>query len=478
MSITELLSIRSDISLNTENNRDYIFSGHQFNFTVNAASPGVGSALSELSSGNKTQEQLIEIVSSKDGWFAIPQFMFVIQSLFQKGIICQSFWSDNRQLATVIPIAPQEQNIKNTFQVDTRYVLSRFALLHNEDARLVLESPLSRVKVLLHCLPALALFMALAKPCLGKELYDRKENMSDEDVNILVSIMINANFIFETDMNGHYWETESSDAAQWEFHDLLFHSRTRLGRHNQGYGGTMRFKERFEPLPALKPPMSDKVVPLGNPNLAAITASDPPFTSVLEQRKSIRVHGKNPISKAQLSEFLYRVARVREVFQTEFDEVSNRPYPGGGAIYELEIYPVINECSGLNPGLYHYRPGNHELCQISRISPALEQVLRLAQLVSVSDSKPQVLLVMTARFSRLSWKYQSIVYALILKHVGVLYQSMYLVATAMGLAPCALGGGDSDLFAQASGLDYLAEGAVGEFMLGSLSDVDGSISVQ
>jgi SagB-type dehydrogenase family enzyme len=65
------------------------------------------------------------------------------------------------------------------------------------------------------------------------------------------------------------------------------------------------------------------------------------------------------------------------------------------------------------------------------------------------------------------WKYQSMAYALTLKHVGVLYQVMYCVATAMGLAACALGGGDSDAFAEATGLDYLAETSVGEFILGS-----------
>ena len=46
-------------------------------------------------------------------------------------------------------------------------------------------------------------------------------------------------------------------------------------------------------------------------------------------------------------------------------------------------------------------------------------------------------------------------------------QNMYLVATAMELAPCAIGDGDSDLFAEASGLDYYTEGSVGEFILGS-----------
>jgi SagB-type dehydrogenase family enzyme len=61
----------------------------------------------------------------------------------------------------------------------------------------------------------------------------------------------------------------------------------------------------------------------------------------------------------------------------------------------------------------------------------------------------------------------AISYSALLKNVGVLYQTMYLVATAMNLAPCALGAGDSDLFARAVGLDYYAETSVGEFLLGS-----------
>jgi oxazoline/thiazoline dehydrogenase len=78
-----------------------------------------------------------------------------------------------------------------------------------------------------------------------------------------------------------------------------------------------------------------------------------------------------------------------------------------------------------------------------------------------------VLVILAARFPRLAWKYESIAYSLILKHVGVLYQTMYLAATAMGLAACAVGGGDSDLFCQAAGTQYAAETSVGEFLLGS-----------
>ncbi|HNY11783.1 MAG TPA: SagB family peptide dehydrogenase, partial [Candidatus Wallbacteria bacterium] len=79
----------------------------------------------------------------------------------------------------------------------------------------------------------------------------------------------------------------------------------------------------------------------------------------------------------------------------------------------------------------------------------------------------EVLLAITARFARISWKYSGMAYAAILKNVGSVYQNMYLVATAMDLAPCALGNGESDVICKAAGLDYISESAVGEFILGN-----------
>jgi SagB-type dehydrogenase family enzyme len=84
-----------------------------------------------------------------------------------------------------------------------------------------------------------------------------------------------------------------------------------------------------------------------------------------------------------------------------------------------------------------------------------------------------MLIILSARFSRLFWRYESVGYALLLKDVGVLLQTMYLVATAMGLAPCALGSGDSDCFARATGLDFREESSVGEFLLGGALETGG-----
>jgi hypothetical protein len=68
-------------------------------------------------------------------------------------------------------------------------------------------------------------------------------------------------------------------------------------------------------------------------------------------------------------------------------------------------------------------------------------VAQAAAGMGVTAASMQTLIVITARFARVAWKYESIAYQLVLKHVGVLIQTMYLVATAMELAPCAVGNG-------------------------------------
>ena len=79
---------------------------------------------------------------------------------------------------------------------------------------------------------------------------------------------------------------------------------------------------------------------------------------------------------------------------------------------------------------------------------------------------PQILITIAARFDRISWKYSSIAYSLILKDVGVLIQTLYLMATDMGLGGCAIGTNNIDLFAKMTGIEFHVEGPVGQFALG------------
>jgi nitroreductase len=65
-----------------------------------------------------------------------------------------------------------------------------------------------------------------------------------------------------------------------------------------------------------------------------------------------------------------------------------------------------------------------------------------------------------------SWKYSAIAYELILKDVGVLMQTFYLMATDMELGGCAIGIVNIDLFAKMTGIEFHVEGPVGQFAIG------------
>ncbi|HEV8555390.1 MAG TPA: SagB family peptide dehydrogenase [Actinophytocola sp.] len=258
--------------------------------------------------------------------------------------------------------------------------------------------------------------------------------------------------------------------CQWSPHDLWFHEQTRLGTRfpvaGRPVGATYWAEGRFPPPPARRDPFPGPVITLPRPDLAAV--ADPPLSTVLESRRTIRAHDDDhPMDLAQLGEFLYRTARVRAVIPKDDDDQLDRPFPSAGSLHELDLYLAVRHVAGLEPGLYHYDGHDHALRSVCPSNSAVRRLLGDAAAGAELPAAPQLLIVLAARFARVMWKYQALSYALILKNVGVLYQLMYTVATAMGLAPCALGTGDSAAFTEATGLDPLEECSVGEFILGS-----------
>jgi SagB-type dehydrogenase family enzyme len=260
---------------------------------------------------------------------------------------------------------------------------------------------------------------------------------------------------------------ETPDRATWEFHDRLFHVATRGGRDGAVLGGTYRFKDRFPSPPAVKPPMSSDPVALPRPDPAAIAAASHPLAAVMDRRRSGRDYGETPISLGQLAEFLFRVARILAVERAGPQELMSRPFPSGGAIHETEFYVAVRACHGLEPAIYHYAGLDHALERLPGTADAAARLAADAAFAMGQPEKPpHVLIVLTSRLPRFAWKYEGIAYRLTLLNVGVIVQTMYLVATDMGLAACATGTGDSRLFATATGLDPLAEPSVMELALG------------
>ncbi len=336
-------------------------------------------------------------------------------------------------------------------RADAAYSLSRFAYMHREQSTMVLESPRSHWRVELHTAEAMAWLEALISP-----------DATALD-GVVTEFLAETGMLTEVSPDGVLAEDENDSLRTWEFHDLLFHDRSRRGRHDGRIGGTFRFRGQILAVPLRREDSASTQIRLPVPDLESASAAEPPFSAVLESRRSSRPVGAE-ITLGQLSELLYRSARAQG--HDEEHGTSWRPYPTGGAVGELEVYVTVERCAGLEPGMYRYDSLDHQLAPVAATDSSRARLLDAAAGAQGREGRPAVLLTLASRFGRVSWKYEGLAYALMLKNAGGLLQTICLVATAMDMAACALGTGNSADFARATGLPEHVEGPVSEITLG------------
>ncbi len=347
-------------------------------------------------------------------------------------------------------------------------VLSRFAYMRRRGAEMVLESPRAGALFKI-CDPKIAAAIAvLSTPQQIKRLR-RQEGFPGVE---LLALLLDCQILFKVGAgeSGLRLEEGDHDLALWDFHDLLFHARSTEGRHANPLGGTYPCAGIIPPPPAVRPSWPGKTI-----DLSKVSAGRPEALSsvakLLRRRHSTRSFDeRRPVTLAELARFLDGTARVlsRSDAKLDLDDGGHtvRPYPSAGAAYELELYLAVSSCEGLARGFYHYDAGAHALAPIGVPGHELDALLAGAETAMGAPAAPQILITIAARFGRMSWKYSSIAYALILKDVGVLMQTLYLMAADMGLGGCAIGIVNIDLFAKMTGIEFHVEGPVGQFALG------------
>jgi SagB-type dehydrogenase family enzyme len=348
-------------------------------------------------------------------------------------------------------------------------VLSRFAYMRRRGAEMVLESPRAGALFKI-CDPKIASVIAvLSTPQQIKHLR-RREGFPGVE---LLALLLDCQILFKVGAAGESGlrlvEGDHS-LVLWDFHDLLFHARSTEGRHANPLGGTYPHVGVISPPPAVRPGWPGKAIDLRKVSPAHPQAISP-VAKLLRERHSTRsFDDQRPITLAELSQFLDGTARVltRSNATLDLDDGGHtvRPYPSAGAAYELELYLAVNLCEGLARGFYHYDADTHVLAPIDVTGHELEALLAGAEYAMGAPAAPQILITIAARFGRISWKYSSIAYALILKDAGVLLQTLYLAATDMGLGGCAIGIANIELFAKMTGIEFHVEGPVGQFAIG------------
>lgn len=415
----------------------------------------------------------------------------VVRSLMLEGA--------DQLLLSVVPIAQSARYRLDTADRRRPVRLSRFAFLRSEGEGFVLESPVSLYRVVLHGPEASWVIGMLGRPVTVEEIATAvplpAPAIADIIAHLLATGMVHSaeqppsgaddasgpgerdNGTADGDAVPSFAEDRDPALLSWSAVDLLFHSRSTLGRHDADFGATYPLAERLPPAPAVKPLPDGPRLSLARPSLSEVTAADPPLTTVVEERRSTRSYGTDRLTAAMLGEFLYRALRVRGQYEPPDENqhqegYTDRPYPSGGRAYELEFYLTVRDCAGIPSGIHYYAPLEHCLVQLGEgegqgdTDSAKAEQLAEAQIAAGLAAPPAVVITITSRIHRLSWKYSGLPYALTLKHVGAVVQNLYLIGTAMGLATCALGSGDVELAARATGTDWLTEPSVGGFALG------------
>ncbi len=409
-------------------------------------------ALKTLNLGPATVSELAKAAAPADA----GGIEALVDHLATRGYLAVMARDDGRDLYSIVPFGrppPRPDPLP-----DGTAAMSKFAVLHSDSAGLVLETPLSWCDVHIH------------QPRLLPLLGGRASDCPDLPAAVAAQFIDDlrwAQALVRPD------EESSFEALSWAAPDLWFHRRSTLGPRIvtwDHFGPTKWAKDRFAQPPGRRTAYPGKPVALPVPDLAAKRLQDPPLAAVIEDRVTTRTFDDmRPITAEQLGELLYRTVRTRSTQAVDAgEELLSRPYPSGGGIYELEVYPVVRRVAGVEPGVYHYDSFEHALCPVAAAdSSATSQLLRPASATLSGGAEPQVLLVIAARGGRMMWTYEQIAYATILKNVGVLTQTIYLAATAMGLGACAQGFSDTAAFIAATGVDERQECSVGSIIVGS-----------
>lgn len=159
------------------------------------------------------------------------------------------------------------------------------------------------------------------------------------------------------------------------------------------------------------------------------------FARVLLDRRTWRVFGREPLSRAALGTLLDLTFGVTMTGRAEDGaEVVFKTSPSSGSCHPIEAYVLALRVGGLARGLYHYAPATGTLHLVRRGASRDQIDAYIPGQWWFHDAAALVL--MTAVLPRVRWRYASPrAYRSVLLGAGHLCQTFCLVATWLKLAP-------------------------------------------
>ena len=396
--------------------------------------------------------------------------LITMQNLEERGWISLDLVEGEK---TFITLEPQANRLERRHQLVRHLPVqwSRFVQITPQVDGVLMQVPLQGRRLHLHHESLMPLIWELRSATCWDEVLQSLPRSLQKEADDLLMLLLSAGVLGFVENDGMLSCDRKADRQLWSREDLTFHYRSRLGWHERSVGATYRGAS-LGSAPGLRHQGRFlKAFPLPKPTLHE---PEPGFFTVVEKRRSRRLPGTNTVTIQQLSNLLWSSLRIQEFESAISDEVlsyesASRPVACGGAMHEVDTYLLIRSCDGIASGLYRYEPSDHQLLRLDGLNDACKLLLEHSCRSAGTQQQPDILFQFAGRYGRLSWKYEGLTYSMMLKNLGAIIQQLYLVSTALNLAPCSLGRGDSELFSRATSLDPLEDTCIGEFMLSSIT---------
>ena len=185
------------------------------------------------------------------------------------------------------------------------------------------------------------------------------------------------------------------------------------------------------------------------------------YADLLDIRRSERAYTEEPMSQEQLAFMLWSAQGVQK-FRDEKRVATLRPVPSGGSRHPFELYAIVQNITGLKPGLYRYLPLEHvgaKQVAIEYLGPFADHESRMTEMLAGQKwaAKAPVVLFVSCIPYRAEWRYVAASHRVMLIDLGHIGQNMMLSASALGLGSCCMAAYHQELCDEALGFDGIDE---------------------
>jgi len=181
------------------------------------------------------------------------------------------------------------------------------------------------------------------------------------------------------------------------------------------------------------------------------------FHTLTRSRRSQRDYRGAALSRSDFDALLHTACGVTGAMPWAGREVKLRAYPSSGALYAVEIYPIVFRVEGLAAAVYHYRAPEHVL---EVVKPNLDPASIVAAALPVEREMvagAAALFCLAGWFTRHEQKYGQGGYRMLVAEAGHISMNLVLAATALGLSARPFGGVFDDLLNRELGLAHADE---------------------